>query len=825
MKSRKFRKIILAFSCLIFAFQAKAQVWFPEGEYYMPQPVAFTIDNNQIFTISKYTEDTTKSYWVVGKYDGKSWSNFPALVLNKTAEINTIKLYGSQLYIGGNFTYDNGAYNSLIKFNGTNWGPISKFKRNNQQNAVVTTLEIFNKKLIIGGNFNSVLATKDSVPYLVAFNGLTFSPVFNCNNCMPNGPVIDLAVTDTLLAIAGTFTSIKGKRSNYLFVHHLSDAFDTFINTPVIIDHLAMKGHTVFGTGILNKERKIYRVENGFTDLKFNFDSILKVNKLEIFENELWVNGIAFLKGSKIPRSTLEFNSATLLWEDKSINYPGAKSITVGRNALFAIGTATKPLSVWNKNIHVVRFYKNAVLTTVKVFLDSNNNCIQDKNERVLPKQFIKMSTPLNRYAITNEAGMAEFLFVPINAKIPFIINLPRNFKPSNCSFDTVFKSYNKNYIDSVKFPITRKSNINDVKVIISAPKGSQVMKDKRTEYFVTCENVGSNIVSGLVKLKKNPLLASSVTDPKPEASSTLETVVWSYVNLKPGEKRSFFFSGIAYDTSFKDNAPLQAQASASIAAASNDYPNDDSDSIEQYIDNKYAPFRKDIYPAPNPGDSVSYLTMNNRDIRYNISFNNYSSNMVYNAIITDTLDLNLDISYIEETGSNKAYYTKLESDPNNPSRGIIIWHFPNINLVANPTMDFENPNSGSYIGFKVVMKPISNGYIVKNTAAVFYDNQYVGKTNTAYCTVVNTSLHSVHTYNSFDLYPNPANDQLNLNLTLNSNDKVSIYNLQGQVVYEMLVNESTSMLTLPIESLSNGLYVVQIQKGSTLLHSKFIKQ
>ncbi len=825
MKSKKLRKIILAFIGLIFAFQAKAQVWFPEGEFYMPQPVAFTIDNNLIFTVSKYNEDTTKSYWVVGKYDGKSWSNLPALVLNKTAEINTIKLYGTQLFVGGNFTYDNGAYSALIKFNGTNWGPISKFRRNNQQNAVVSSLEIFNKKLIIGGNFNSVLATKDSVPYLVAFNGLNFSPVFNCNNCMPNGPVIDLAVTDTLLAIAGNFTGIKGKRSNYLFVHHLSEAYDTFINTPGIIDHLALNGATVFGSGIVNKERKIYRIEKSFIDLKTNFDSITRLNKLEIYENGVWMNGTAYLKGSKVPRSTLAYNSNSILWDDYTNNYPGAKSIAVGRNALFAIGTAPKPLSIWNKNMHVVRFYKNAVLTSVKVFLDSNNNCIQDKNERALPRQFIKMSTPLNRYAITNEAGMAEFLFVPISPKIPFTVSLPRNFKRSNCSFDTVFKSYTKNYIDSVAFPITRKTNINDVKVIISAPKGTQVMKDKRTEYFVTCENVGSNIVSGLVKLKKNPLLASSVTDPKQDPSSTLETVVWSYANLKPGEKRSFFFSGVAYDTSFKDNTPLQAQASASIAAASNDYPDDDIDSIEQYIDNKYAPFRKDIYPAPNPGDSVSYLTMNNRDIRYNISFNNYSSNMVYNAVITDTLDLNLDMSYIQETGSNKAYYTELESDPNNPNRGIIIWHFPNINLVANPTMDFENPNSGSYIGFKVVMKPISNGYIVKNTAAVFYDNQYVGKTNTAYCTVVNTGIKSVHKNNSFEVYPNPANDELNLKLALTLNDKVSIYNLQGQLVYETVVDEATPMLSMPIEYLSNGLYVVQIQKGSTLLYSKFIKQ
>lgn len=825
-KMKKITPFLIVFILQFFATNAKAQVWFPEGEYSIPvTPVAFTIDNSLIFTIGKYTEDTSKSYWIVSKYDGRNWSTLPVLILNKTAEIITIKLYANQIYVGGNFTFDNGLYSSVIRFNGTNWGAISKFRRNNQTTPTVLSLVTFNKKLIIGGNFNSVTASKDSVPYLVAYNGIDFSPVFSCKDCMPNGPIIDLAVTDTLLALSGTFTSIKGKKSNSLFVHHLSEDYDTFVNTPVIIDNLAIKGATIFGSGLLGKERKIYRIENNFIDLKSNFDSIVRLNKIETFENDLWINGIGYLKGSKVPRTTLAYNTTSGLWEDFSNNYPGAKSIEAGRGSLIAIGSAQKPLSIWNKNTHVVRFYKNSVLTTVKVYLDSNNNCIQDKNERILPRQFIKLSTPLNRYAITNEAGMAEFLFIPLNFKISFNIKLPRNFKPSNCAFDTVFKNYTKNYLDSVSFPITRKTNINDVRVIISAPKGTQVIKNKRTEYFITCENVGSNIVSGQINLKKNPLLASSFYEPSQDQSTTASKVVWNYANLKPGERRTYFYSGVPYDTVFIDNAPLQASASATIAAAINDYPADDNDSIQQYIDNKNSPFRKDIYPSPNPGDSVSYLTMSNRDIRYNISFNNYSSSMVYNSIITDTLDLNLDMSYIEETGSNKSYYTELATDPNNSNRGIIIWHFPNINLAANPLMDFENPNSGSYIGFKIVMKPLNNGYIVKNTAAVFFDNQYVGKTNTAYCTVLNTGLNSILTNQSFDIYPNPVNDLLNIKLALKTNDKVKIYNLQGQCVYQQNVSEATGLLTIPTEFLSQGLYVVQIQKGENLFFSKFIKQ
>lgn len=828
---KKITPLFLVFILQLFANNAKAQVWFPEGEYAIPvTPIAISIDNSIIFTVGKYTEDTAKSYWIVSKYDGKNWSNLPALILNKTAEVMTIKFYGGSIYVGGNFTFDNGLYSSLIRFNGTAWVPVTKFKRANSQLPItVSSLEVFNKKLILGGNFNSVITTlKDSLPYLIAYNGTDFSSVFNnCKNCYPNGPVIDLAVNDTLLAVAGAFNTIKGRRSSNLFLHYANEKFDSFVNTPVIVDHIALRGPTIFCSGLLGKERKIYKIDGGFVDLKNNFDSITRLNKLEVYDNELWMNGVAYLKGSKISKTTFQFNG--LLWVDNSNNYPGAKSIAAGRGALFAVGNAEKPLSIWNKNTHVVKFYKGFALVTTKVFLDSNNNCVQDKNERILPKQLIKLNLPLvDRYAITNEQGMAEFLFnVPLNStKIPFSIRLPRNLKPSICAYDSVFKTLINKYSDSLNFPITRKINVNDVKIIIATPKGTQVKKNNSTTYVVSCENVGSNTVSGFINLKKNSLLASSTYDPAPDQNKTTAAmVVWPYANLKPGEVRKFYYSGTAYDTSFSDNSPLQAQASASIAAASNDYPADDSDSIEQYIDNRDNPFRKDIYPIPNSGDSVSFLTMNDREIRYSITFNNYTSSIVYNATITDTLDLNLDMSYIQETGSNKSYYTELATDPNNPNRGIIIWHFNNINLAANPLKDFENMNSSSYIGFKVVMKPLNNGYLVKNTAAVFFDNQYAGKTNSVYCTIVSSDIPNVRKTNTFSVFPNPATTLLNINLSLNNRDQINVFNAQGMQVQSNNITESSEHFKLAIDGLNTGVYMVQIIKDGVLYYSKFIKQ
>ncbi len=828
------KKLLPFCICLITyltAFNAKAQVWFPEGEFFnLPEPAAFTIENPIIFTISKYKEDTAKnqSIWVVAKYDGKGWTNFPyPLTLNRGAEVTNIRYFDGSLYVSGNFLYD-GLYPSLVRFNIKTliWSGVAKFRQNSQLPIVISALEVFNKKLIIGGNFNTIVAAKDSLPYLLAYNGADFSSVFNnCKNCFPSGKITDLAANDTVLAIAGIFTQIKNRKSNFLFLHHLNEDFDTFTSTKIIVEKLAINdATTVFGAGTVGKEKKIYKMDPSVVpvDMGFNLDSITRINKMLVADSGLWVNGIAYIKGANLTKITT-MRLSNLKWTDYTSNYPGAKSITFGRGSLWAIGNADKPLSIWNNNKFLMRFYRFHALAKVKVFLDSNNNCIQEKNERPLGKQLIKLTLLNDRYAITNEHGLAEFLFLNAPSGVPFKISLPRNFKPSNCGYETVIKSFKDRYFDSLSFSINRKYNINDVKVIISAPKGSQVMKDKRMDYSISVENVGSNIVSGILTLKKNSFLSSEHTEPAGKLSPA--SVEWSYANLNPGEKRTYQYSGVASDTHFVDNTPLNAQASASISSVQNDYPDDDTDSLQQFVDNTNNPFRKDIYPIPNPGDSISYLAMTDRQIRYHINFNNYSSSIVYNATITDTLDLNLDMSYIEETGSNKSYYTEIETDPNNSYRGIIIWHFQGINLTANPSKNFEITTSGSYIGFKVVMKPLSNGYIVKNTAAVFYDNQYAGKTNTAYCTVLNTGIDEVRTdLHSLLVYPNPASSQLQLNLPLGNNDKILVYNAQGQQVQITLINENTETTTLDIEALNSGVYMVQILKGNQLFYSKFIK-
>jgi hypothetical protein len=68
----------------------------------------------------------------------------------------------------------------------------------------------------------------------------------------------------------------------------------------------------------------------------------------------------------------------------------------------------------------------------------------------------------------------------------------------------------------------------------------------------------------------------------------------------------------------------------------------------------------------------------------------------------------------------------------------------------------------------------------------------------------------------SFGMYPNPANDKLNINLGRLENDgTITIMDVMGHTVYSTTVSRGEQQITLPIDAdLSNGLYFVSLRIG-----------
>ena len=113
-------------------------------------------------------------------------------------------------------------------------------------------------------------------------------------------------------------------------------------------------------------------------------------------------------------------------------------------------------------------------------------------------------------------------------------------------------------------------------------------------------------------------------------------------------------YTGLASNSAFEESFQFDASTVALFQNSNNSFTLLGSDSIPQTVNNSINAFKKEVYPKPQFNDSITYLDPNERDLRYYISFYNFTSDTVYYAIIIDTLDVNLDMSYIQETGSNQ---------------------------------------------------------------------------------------------------------------------------------------------------------------------------
>jgi hypothetical protein len=821
-------KVKVTISLVLVLFLCKfssAQVWYPEGVFLHNTPALIKVDN-QVITISKTGVDATNSYWLVCQFNGKSWEKLPILTLNKTAEISDMIRYQGMLYVSGNFTFNNLAATSLVRFDGNSWQGLAKFMKSAQV-AAVLSLDVQDNHLILGGNFFNLMPTggkSDTISHLARFNGLSkeFSHYFVlCKRCDPDNTVTDIVSNDTIVGISGSFTKIGNHTTKYLARIYKNGVRDTFLNTPYVLEKLALNGHVLFASGGTQlKDVRLYMIDKTIVDLKSNLDTVMSVHEILVLDGHLIANGVFGMLSNAAKNSIIRLDGSK--WVDISNNYQNPQFIASGRGALFAIGNSAQPLSVWNPNRSVVRFFPGMSLLKVKVFLDSNNNCVREKNERPVSKQYIRIAT---RGALTNENGMAEFLMPNgLQNTQKFLIKPLRNHMRSNCADTIVNKTLVPGvYSDSIQFPLVRVPNINDIRVVLSSPKGAQVVKNKAVTYFITYENVGSNPISGKIRLNKNPKFSDLKTEP-PATSLSASTYEWTYTNLQPGERKVLAYMGIADDTSFNDDQQFNAMASSSISTGTSQYIEDDVDSIPQLVSGTVNPFRKDVYPTPDVGDSITYLHVDNRDLRYQISFNNFSADTVFYAVVIDTLDLNLDMSYIQETGSNKSYYTEVQADPNNQYKGVLIWHFPNINLTPNPTMNFEILSSGSYIGFKVVTKPLSDGYMLKNVASVFYDNEYAGSTNAVYCSVAISDIDELEGTDKLKIYPNPFDHAFMLDCDLHAGDKVNIYGSNGQMVYQEAISTSGNNHVIDPGNLNSGIYILQVWSEGKLINKKLIK-
>jgi hypothetical protein len=73
--------------------------------------------------------------------------------------------------------------------------------------------------------------------------------------------------------------------------------------------------------------------------------------------------------------------------------------------------------------------------------------------------------------------------------------------------------------------------------------------------------------------------------------------------------------------------------------------------------------------------------------------------------------------------------------------------------------------------------------------------------------------------------YPNPVSDRLYININPEKVKSVEVYDIYGKVCSAAVVNPSSPLLEISMSGLSNGLYIVKLNKGDRTESFRIIKQ
>lgn len=147
-------------------------------------------------------------------------------------------------------------------------------------------------------------------------------------------------------------------------------------------------------------------------------------------------------------------------------------------------------------------------------------------------------------------------------------------------------------------------------------------------------------------------------------------------------------------------------------------------------------------------------------------------------------------------------------------------------NLKNNPHLDYDqSPLTSKHAVFGIVT---SNYTVVENIGMVQTDGNDKPLSDVVMDSVRITkaaaSVGSVTRNGSINIYPNPTNNILNIDVPFNDATTVTITQLNGQIVYSNVTN-NTAVHSVNVSHLSSGLYIVHLANTKGTYQGKLVIQ
>lgn len=358
-------------------------------------------------------------------------------------------------------------------------------------------------------------------------------------------------------------------------------------------------------------------------------------------------------------------------------------------------------------------------------------------------------------------------------------------------------------------FCLTVPNPVNDVAVTLIPMSGAQ--PGFQAFYSIYYENNGALPASGTISLQFDTAhLAYASSSPGMTVSGN--TMTLAYSNLQPFQSN---WATVIFTVNLPQVTPggTLLNFTATIDPIAGDAnPADNTYQLGQYVVNSWDPNDITVHEG-------EFITEEQADgyLNYTIRFQNKGTANAVNVAVESPIDANLDLSTFEPTASSHGYTATIEN-------GQVTFAFNNINLTWE---DNDEMGSQGYVSYRV--KPVSSVTIGDDmqggSAGIFFDFNDPVMTNT-----VTTTIQALGTEgfasNGFIMYPNPASDNVTLQMAnISGKVTVAVTDVLGKVVMNATGEVNNSAIHMNTSSLTTGMYFVTVTAGNTIATQKlFVK-
>jgi surface protein len=385
------------------------------------------------------------------------------------------------------------------------------------------------------------------------------------------------------------------------------------------------------------------------------------------------------------------------------------------------------------------------------------------------------------------------------------VMNMPTYYSITPANQQVTFTTSNSQTAD---FCVTANQSVDDLNITL-IPRGG-ARPGFNADYQLVVENLGTQAVTNAtVTLDFDNTMQSFVNSSAAPTSTTANQLTFDIANLQPLTFQTVDITMQTFQPPTVNGDDILS-FTANVNPSANDFtPSDNTFIYDQTVVNSYDPNDKQVLQ----GEEIE-IDKADEYLNYLIRFQNTGTASAINVRILDTLHPKLDYSTLRPVNASHNY--RIEVNNKNEVEFI----FDGINL---PDENTNEPASHGFVAYKI--KPKSDVAVedfITGDANIYFDFNAPIITNMVSTKIIDDlSSTNYELENNISIYPNPAKNILHIEAKNKQKiEQLKIYNLSGLEL--MNVEENKQLLNL--ESLSTGVYFIQIQTNLGTVNKRFIK-